>query len=208
MRAPRTHSGSTGRSGFTLVELLLVLVITGLMVALLFPVLGAARKKSRLAVCSSNLRQIGMAYQVYESDYEALPRSRRELVLGGYLKDARILYCPDEHQEKRPGFTSTSSYVYRNLVPPTFRPVWEMRDLSPSTVLVECDRHQERREYTEGDAVKQTVPKYPFSLVLRAGGTVNQIRADRILRVPVPNSDQPIFEPVYPGEPGYDRAQR
>ncbi len=61
------------RKGFTLVELLAVLAIVGLLFALLLPVLQAAREAAHRSECSSNLRQIGMALQSYESSARTFP---------------------------------------------------------------------------------------------------------------------------------------
>ena len=53
------------RRAFTLIELLVVVAIIALLVAILLPALGRARGSARLAVCGSNLRQIGLAIQAY-----------------------------------------------------------------------------------------------------------------------------------------------
>ncbi|MDW8050930.1 MAG: prepilin-type N-terminal cleavage/methylation domain-containing protein [Armatimonadota bacterium] len=60
------------RSGFTLVELLVVVGIVAVLVALIFPVFARARAKARQTACISNLRQIGMSIEMYAMDYDDL----------------------------------------------------------------------------------------------------------------------------------------
>ena len=55
-------------SGFTLIELLLVIAIIALLVAIVLPVLSAARDAARSTLCLSQLRQIGIATQSYLND--------------------------------------------------------------------------------------------------------------------------------------------
>ncbi len=59
-----------GRNGFTLSDLAAALAVAGLAAGLLLPVLGNAREKEGLAVCTAGLKQIGQAVQAYAHDYD------------------------------------------------------------------------------------------------------------------------------------------
>ena len=65
-----TPSSRAGRAGFTLIELLVVIAIIAILAAILFPVFQKVRENARKAMCSSNLRQIGLASLQYEQDYD------------------------------------------------------------------------------------------------------------------------------------------
>lgn len=58
------------KRGFTLIELLVVIAIIAILAAILFPVFARARERARRATCQSNLKQIGMAINMYGDDYD------------------------------------------------------------------------------------------------------------------------------------------
>ena len=60
------------RRGFTLIELLVVIAIIAILAAILFPVFAKAREKARQASCTSNMKQIGLAWHQYTQDYDEM----------------------------------------------------------------------------------------------------------------------------------------
>jgi prepilin-type N-terminal cleavage/methylation domain-containing protein len=87
------------RKAFSLIELLVVVSVTGLLMAILLPVLSRARRQAKIVTINAELRQIGLCLEMYmESNAGKHPPTRQdctmgwedhqlppELVEGGYL---------------------------------------------------------------------------------------------------------------------------
>ena len=63
------------KNKFTIIELLVVISIIAILAAILLPSLAAARNKAYSATCASNLRQLGLAFIQYTTDFELAPRA-------------------------------------------------------------------------------------------------------------------------------------
>jgi prepilin-type N-terminal cleavage/methylation domain-containing protein/prepilin-type processing-associated H-X9-DG protein len=93
------------QSGFSLMELLVVIVVIGILAALLLPVLPPAKKKGYDVQCKGNLRQLGIALQVYVSSQAVYPLGTESNAIGAWPRlllptssNSLCFYCPQSIQ--------------------------------------------------------------------------------------------------------------
>ncbi len=71
------------RRAFTLIELLVVIAIIAILAAILFPVFARAREQARKIACTSNVKQLGMAWMMYVQDFdETFPPNNSPAAVG------------------------------------------------------------------------------------------------------------------------------
>lgn len=106
-------------NAFTLIELLVVIAVIAILAAILFPVFASAREKARQTTCTSNLRQLGLAFAQYTNDYdETLPcGSYFASGLGWagqlypYVKSPGVFKCPDDTTTNQTNVVNGTTYT-------------------------------------------------------------------------------------------------
>ena len=87
MRTRRESRAALGENGFTLVELMIVMLIIGVLAAIAIPSYTASVKNAREATLKMDLQVMRQAIDSFTMDKEKAPQSLDELVQAGYLKE-------------------------------------------------------------------------------------------------------------------------
>jgi general secretion pathway protein G len=117
-----------GNSGFTLIEILLVVVIIGILAALAAPRLGGRVQEAQINAAKSDVQAIGTALKLYELDNGQFPASLQALVSkpggannwrGPYFEKNSVPLDPwkNPYQYSHPGQQNSHSYDLKSLGP-------------------------------------------------------------------------------------------
>ena len=93
---------SSGNS-FTLTELLIVIAIIAILSSMLLPALNRARENARTSQCAGNLKNAGLAIQIYHDDFDHYQYLTRE-----------VLYCPSNQMDSDTSLGVNNCYSYPN----------------------------------------------------------------------------------------------
>jgi prepilin-type N-terminal cleavage/methylation domain-containing protein/prepilin-type processing-associated H-X9-DG protein len=164
------------RRAFTLIELLTVIAIIGILAAILIPTVGKVRATARDTKCLSNLRQIGVAQQLYAADNKGFfarmynPNVPAEQItwierLRGYLSSRgnddvknidAIVNCPNRSDIVNPNVTSNDDSPSYGVNFLQFYDQWKYRVSaipSPSRIILVGDRNDKNNwaDYIEAN---------------------------------------------------------
>lgn len=76
----RARARRLSRSGFTLIEIMVVVIVIGVLATLIMPTLFGRAGKARAAVAKQKIASMETAIQLFEQDYGRFPEALQELV--------------------------------------------------------------------------------------------------------------------------------
>lgn len=79
-------SGRLSKSGFTLVALLVIIAVLAVLAAMLLPALAKAKQKAQRINCVNNLKQVGLAFRIWEGDNDDKPPMAVPTAKGGTME--------------------------------------------------------------------------------------------------------------------------
>jgi prepilin-type N-terminal cleavage/methylation domain-containing protein len=126
------------KKAFTLIELLVVIAIIAILAAMLLPALAAAKKKAQRISCVNNLKQVGLAFRIWEGDnndqypmkvpyasggaqdnvsYQTTYSTRLNpgmvfMVMSNELSTPKVCYCPSDSYSRN----IANNFGYTNFV--------------------------------------------------------------------------------------------
>ena len=153
------HRDKTMRNNcaFTLIELLVVIAIIAILAAMLLPVLSRAKQTGQRIACMDNLKQLGLAAQIYAGDNHGYypPRSDADRwpdkFYDSYGHNIKILLCPSEITNAPITYGSTPSN--------------NVADASPRSYLINGWNDYFQQTLSPGDWANYQGGTYPQGLL-------------------------------------------
>jgi len=100
--------------GFTLMELSVVLCLIALAIAASIMVYAGSRGAAKRTICLNNLKNLGLAMQMYSLDNDGwFPPSLGLDALDTYVKNRDVFRCPAESRHREVAGEFTTDYIYR-----------------------------------------------------------------------------------------------
>jgi len=174
-----SRSPRVGAKGFTLVELLVVIGIIGTLVGILMPALARGRAAANQVSCASNLRQLGMALELYTSQSKYYPGScilrngraiavwpaRLRQALGLTATDAslRVFWCPSREEDLRWQISWGAGAEYASATDAGF-------GYEPGERLLDIGRDSFSYGYNDWGAARKQGPPFGTSMQRGLGG--------------------------------------
>jgi len=87
VRRLRTERGFTRLRGFTLLEMMIVMIIMGILLSIALPIYSQSVVRAREAVLRNDLFELRKLISQYTLDKQKAPQSLEDLVQAGYLKE-------------------------------------------------------------------------------------------------------------------------
>lgn len=120
------HVSRASRAGFTLVEILLVVVIIGILAAVAVPKLSGRQQQAKIAAARADIANIGLALKMYEIDNGEYPSSLQSLIANAGAKNWHGPYLEqglpkdpwgNDYQYQHPGSHNASGYDLKSSGP-------------------------------------------------------------------------------------------